>query len=221
MVMHWYQETSLYEFLSTSIFWGFGVLTIGLTFWTTRQINLFDEHEHATKSADNAPNGDESNDPRTSATAMPRSPGRHNVWLQPHITSRPRQIHAIVVSTLLLGVELLEGSWVLRTACRFTVAVWKGTWLQMKSYVVGLVCYLPITLVMVAAWVAVLCVGLYIVSAQVLYIIKLSELRPGARISQSISRRTRESEKKDDEWDGLEEEEVLRNGNEQEKESLL
>lgn len=222
--MKWYKEPSLYEDVSSTSFWILGVFIVASTFWVNRQINLFDKYKEETNPGSDKSEDDTASESQGTPASTTSPPRPSDLWLQPHITSLPRQALAIIVCSFVFGLELLEGSWVLRTAWRWTTTIWKNTWSSMRSYVVGLVLYLPTTIAVLAAWAAVLSIGVFIVAAQLLYISALFELKPGARIrlpsDQNPSKKKKESEKGDD----LQEDEKSEYGigsQDEEKEPLL
>lgn len=120
-------------------------------------------------------------------------------WLRPHITSRIRQILAITIYSVVLLLQLLEGSWILKTVWRLTVATLKGTYPRMKPYILGFILYSPVTAFILAVWWGVLLMGMLLVVSQFQCVLQLSELQLNPTPSD-------ESEKKSDggEWDEVE-----------------
>ncbi|KAI0127383.1 hypothetical protein BJ170DRAFT_625162 [Xylariales sp. AK1849] len=218
MPIKWYHEPALHEHLSSDTFWVLAII-IGINaYWTNRQVELFDKFGNeikATEAPDNAVDGYScGSEPRTAP------PKQYRWWLQPYITSRPRRILAIIICGLVLPIQLLEGYWVLQTAWRLTAATLKATYPHMKPYILGFVLYLPVLAILLAAWVAVLAMGVFMVSLQLLYVLKLRELRPGVHVRRSP---IEEDKIKDDaEWDDMGDAARVQGGVENaEEESLL
>ncbi|KAI1081811.1 hypothetical protein F5B20DRAFT_535434 [Whalleya microplaca] len=236
MSTKWYHDPALYEYLSTDMFWVLGII-IGINaYWTNQQVELFIESEKEPKAVKASNDDTPSSEPRPSSQQMPnseptRSSGttsdRKHLWLQPHITSRPRQILAVVLCSLVVPMQLLEGYWVIKTAWRVSAAMFKALFPQAKLRILSILFYLFTTVVMLAAWAAVLGLGILLLSMQVLYVLQLRELQPGASARSDLGEEIPGAEKKrkdDGEWDELEDAESAHGGERdgaEEQESLL
>ncbi|KAK7418600.1 hypothetical protein QQZ08_011184 [Neonectria magnoliae] len=223
MACGWYSDPKVYEYLSSDTFWLLGI-AIAVNAWrTNRQNDLFVER--------NGPDGPkvksrlkESNKPESETnktkTKTKEAPGTSNesslsksttteipfnddcsLFLQPHITTELRKFLAVIACSLVFPLQLLEGVWVLITTWRLTVATLKATYPQMKPRLFGFILHLPITAIILIAWVVVLSAGAFLVCSQMLYLIKLWEYKPGTYVPPNSDKR----KSSDGEWDKVEE----------------
>ncbi|KAH8686465.1 hypothetical protein BGZ61DRAFT_454509 [Ilyonectria robusta] len=116
----------------------------------------------------------------SSPLANASTPSPEYAWLDLHITSRPRQIIATAVATLILPLLLLEGVWAIILAFLVTVEMLKATYPSFKPRILGFVLYLPLTLIMLLVWFILLNTSSYLVIAQWKYIHMLVHYRPSA-----------------------------------------
>jgi hypothetical protein len=183
------QRPSPYEFTSTKLFWILGALIILNGYWVYQQLQLSKYLQpRQTQQADHPADRTKGTD--TAAAPSPDSllPGppvppiqRYEsavFWLQPHITSRPRQILASALCGLVLLLQLVEGSWVLRTAWRMTGATIRAVYPSTKPFLIRHCLYLPVAVVVLASWVVLLAAGLFFVSSQLAYVLRLVKLQP-------------------------------------------
>ncbi|KAF5002997.1 hypothetical protein FDECE_10432 [Fusarium decemcellulare] len=202
------QEEALWEYLTSDVFWLLAIAIVINAFWVNRQVDLFDELSNDNKKSENAAKeGDKAlneplsgNSPKSTASL-----NRYKYWLQPHLTSRFRQYFAMFLCSLVIPVQLLHGTWVVLTTWRLTVAILKSTYPQIKPRLLGFLLYSPLTAVLLFAWAIVLGTGVFLVILQLLYVLKLRELKPGANIDSIESDET--SKQSDGEWDRVENEE--------------
>ncbi|KAI0010955.1 hypothetical protein F4779DRAFT_575336 [Xylariaceae sp. FL0662B] len=211
MTTKWYQDPALREDLSSSAFWILGIVIGVNAYWTNRQVELFIESEKASKAADKASNDGDSSSPPDESRATPAHDPKP-LWLQPHITSRPRKLLAIALCSLVLPMQFVEGYWVLRTAWRLSVAMLKAAYPQEKLRILGALLYLFTALITLAAWAGVLAMGVFLVSMQMLYVLQLRELNPGAPVGAGSGEEKKEKRKGDGEWDELEDVESVEGG---------
>lgn len=187
MTTNGYQEPLPLEFLSSKIFWLLGFVIAVNGYWINEQIELFLETQQQPTNAEDTSQLNRQPSKRNpsgsvSPTAVATSRHARPLWLQPHITSRPRQILAIIVCSLVLPLQLLEGSWVLKTAWRITDAVYKSTSSSVAPWLIRVVLHGLITLLGLVAWVVVLMAGVFLVVAQFLYILRLQQMQPGVTL---------------------------------------
>ncbi|CAM1502656.1 Fc.00g074320.m01.CDS01 [Cosmosporella sp. VM-42] len=112
-----------------------------------------------------------------STPAIPRRPSVF--WLQPHITSRSRKALVLVACVIILLLQLLEGYWAFKTAWRITLAALTSMYPHIRPRILGLIIFLPVAAVLLAMWLALLLAGGCVVMPQLLYSLKLWELRLG------------------------------------------
>jgi len=87
--------------------------------------------------------GEKNNETTVKQPGSSRLPVRPylTAWLAPHITSRTRQIAAMVVYTTIFGLQLLEGNWVLVTGFRWIqnyVHLWRSLRLETPYWIYAL-----------------------------------------------------------------------------------
>ena len=189
------QRPSPYEFTSTRLFWILGALIILNGYWVYQQLQLSKSLQSRSgqtqQQADHLGDGPKATD--TEAAPPPDSllPGpplpppptqRHDepdvFWLLPHITSRPRQILASALCGLVLLLQLVEGSWVLRTAWRMTGATIRAVYPSTKPFLIRHCLYFPVAVVVLVLWVVLLAAGLFFVSSQLAYVLRLVKTQP-------------------------------------------
>ena len=116
--------------------------------------------------------------PVDSSTTPAPPAERELFWLQPHITSRSRQILALAICTLVVPLQLLEGYWVIKAAWRITAAIAREAEPLKKHWVWTFALYLPIVLLLLTGWFIVLWIGGFLLLSQCIYILQLSEMWP-------------------------------------------
>ncbi|KAM0193336.1 hypothetical protein ACHAPI_007648 [Fusarium lateritium] len=176
----WYADSARYEYVKSDLFWTVAVLILVNFWWSTKQVDSFPEKGEKTDTA-------------------PPQPG---FWLNQRITSRLRQYLALLVCTLAFPLQLLHGSWVLKSAWRITFGLVKRTYPSIKPRILGFIIYSPITAVVLTGWVVVLACGSLIIGTQVLLWVKLLQMQPGAA-AKSHPRQLKDKAHGDGEWDEI------------------
>ncbi|EEU37558.1 uncharacterized protein NECHADRAFT_29076, partial [Fusarium vanettenii 77-13-4] len=141
----WYKDEALYEYTSSDLFWLLAIAIMINCWWVDKQFEPFPD-----------------------STKSPMSPDSKHVWLKSKITSEPRRYLAMAICALVLPVQLLHGSWVLRTLWRWTAALLKGTYPSIRPRLFGFILYSPITLFILVTWIAFLFVGMFFIGEQFL-----------------------------------------------------
>jgi len=182
------QRPSPYEFTSTKLFWLLGALVSLNGYWVYQQLQLWKALQARQTQQANHPGDNRDKGAETAADPSPDSllPGppvrpaqRDDVfWLLPHITSRPRQILASALCGLVLLLQFVEGSWVLRTAWRMTGATIRAVYPSTKPFLIRHCLYFPVAIVVLVSWVVVLAAGLFFVSSQLAYTLRLVKIHP-------------------------------------------
>jgi hypothetical protein len=197
------------EFVRAQLFWLLGGLLLFNGYWVNQQVVKSsrgrDPATHAPVTPSPPVTGT-AESPRAAGQRARRRAGREALdafglrydlfWLRPHITSRLRQAIAVVACTLVLPVQLLEGSWMLRTAWRVTMATHAAVHLSTRLLILRCVAYLPCIVVGAITWYLMLWVGMLLVMAQITYIAQLLELepRPVSKVTQTGQDGKREAE---------------------------
>lgn len=98
------QEPEIYELLSTKLFWVWGVFLALNGYWINQQVEQFTELERRANKPDSKPKAtDPASGPTNSPASTTISSTRYSLfWLQPHITSRPRQALAFILCSPVL-----------------------------------------------------------------------------------------------------------------------
>ncbi|KIL87600.1 hypothetical protein FAVG1_09308 [Fusarium avenaceum] len=176
----WYADSARYEYVKSDLFWTLAILIIVNFWWSTKQVDAFPE---------------KGKEPDTTAP----QPG---FWLNQRITSRLRQYLALLVCTLAFPLQLLHGSWVLKSAWRITFGLLKRTYPSIKPRILGFIIYSPITAVVLAGWAAVLGFGIVIIATQILVWAKLWEMKPSTP-STSRPKQLKDKPDGDGDWDEI------------------
>lgn len=211
----WYKDEALHEFTSSDLFWVMAIVIMVNCWWVDKQFvpfvelgsdpkepekaekeagNAEKETDNAGKEADKTPN-------KPDSTESPKPPSSRHVWLKSQITSEPRRYLAMTICTLVFPVQLLHGSWVLRTLWRWTAALLKATYPSIRPRLFGFILYSPITLFILVTWVAFLFTGVYFIAEQFMCLLNINEME------LSVPSKTSEkvAQKVDDEgWDEVE-----------------
>jgi hypothetical protein len=176
----WYADSARYDYVKSDLFWTLAVLILVNFWWSTKQVDSFPEKGDVPDTA-------------------PPQPG---FWLKQRITSRLRQYLALLVCSLAFPLQLLHGSWVLKSAWRITFGLVKRTYPSIKPRILGFIIYSPITAVILAGWAVVLSMGVFIIATQILLWIKLWQMKPS---TTSTSRLTQVKDKADGDgdWDEI------------------
>ncbi|KFH48101.1 hypothetical protein ACRE_009970 [Hapsidospora chrysogenum ATCC 11550] len=187
------QPPSPYEFTSTKRFWILGALIILNGYWVYQQLQLSKPpRSRQTQQEDHLEDGAKGTEtaaapspdsllPAGGSPASPTQPQPYEsdvFWLQPHITSRPRQILASALGGLVLLLQLVQGSWVLRTAWRMTGATISAVYPSAKPFLIRHCLYLPLAVVVLVSWVVLLAAGLFFVSSQLAFVLRLVKIQP-------------------------------------------
>lgn len=197
----WYKDEALYEYTSSDLFWLLAIAIMINCWWVDKQFEPFvepprdpKEPEKAEKEADKVPNEPDS-------TKSPMSPDSKHVWLKSKITSEPRRYLAMAICALVLPVQLLHGSWVLRTLWRWTAALLKGTYPSIRPRLFGFILYSPITLFILVTWIAFLFVGMFFIGEQFLCFNNINEMKLSVppMTSEKVAKQS-----DDEEWDEVE-----------------
>ncbi|KAJ4328664.1 hypothetical protein N0V84_000855 [Fusarium piperis] len=198
----WYKDESLYEFISTDLFWLLAIAIIVNCWWVDKQCESFvdlardKKPEKIEKEFDKVLN-------EPNSTKSPKSPtSQHNgLWLKSRITSEPRRCLAITICALVIPVQLLHGSWVVRTLWRFTTTFLKGTYPSLKPRILGFILYSPFTILIGVLWVAFLGIGVFLVAGQFLCVADLAQMKLSVeeKASKNVTQRL-----DDEEWDEVE-----------------
>ncbi|KAJ3520766.1 hypothetical protein NM208_g13578 [Fusarium decemcellulare] len=180
-----YTTSADFEYLSSGIFWTLGSLIILNGYWINQQVEQFSELEKQQsnpQSSDASESAEKTSSQASSSSAnsptLPSSGHYHLFWLQPHITSHLRRFLAILLCSLVLPLQFLQGSWVLRTAWRLTSATIRATYPSTKPFLIRYCLYIPVSVVVLAAWAGIVMAGLFLVFGQLTYVLQLCELRP-------------------------------------------
>jgi hypothetical protein len=203
----WYQNPDLYEYFRSDTAWLLGIVIILVTYWTNQQIELYDKHKASTEITREPTTGGPSandaspNSESDSKTNQPSPPNGFDLWRQPYITWLLVKALIISSSGVIVLFELLEGSWIVKTTWRITTGVLRATYPRMKPYILGFIIYLPITGVILAAWVVVTVLGLYILSIQLLFMLKLLEFQDSSQRRLLNIPSIEEEKENHDEWD--------------------
>ncbi|KAL6355614.1 hypothetical protein LRP88_11217 [Fusarium phalaenopsidis] len=197
----WYKDEALYEFTSSDLFWLLAIAIMVNCWWVDKQFEPFvelasdpKEPEKAEKEAGKVLNEPDSTEP-------PKSPASRHVWLKSQITSEPRRCLAMTICTLVFPVQLLHGSWVLRTLWRWTAALFKATYPSIRPRLFGFILYSPITLLTLVTWIAFLFAGLFFIGAQFLCLLHINEMKLSvpSETSEKVAQQV-----DDEEWDEVE-----------------
>ncbi|KAF5000509.1 hypothetical protein FGRMN_1676 [Fusarium graminum] len=156
----WYSDSARYDYVKSDLFWTLAILILVNCWWSTKQVDSF-------------PDNDEKPEDK---------PPRPGFWLKERVTSRLRQYVALFICTLMFPLQLLHGSWVLKSAWRITFGLVKRTYPSVKPRMLAFIVYSPITAAIVAAWVIVLSGGVLIIGTQILLWTKLWQMKPTAAV---------------------------------------
>ncbi|KPM46535.1 hypothetical protein AK830_g118 [Neonectria ditissima] len=216
-----------YEYLSSDLFWLLGIAIAVNGWWTNRQVEFVSKPKtksdalqiesgepdteaqvaHDTSSETQAIHDMSNETPPSSESDNANTPsdGDKSLILEPYITSKFRKFLALLTCSLVLPLQVLEGSWVLTTTWRLTVALLKATYPRFRPRLLGFILYLPISAIILFAWATVIATGAFLICSQILYLYKLKELEPGAYSRLSTEDKSENSKSSDGEWDQVEE----------------
>ncbi|KAM0560058.1 hypothetical protein ACHAPJ_004017 [Fusarium lateritium] len=191
----WYSDAARYEYLTSDVFWSFAILIIANFWWSAKQLDSFPDNEKEAKEQ---------------AAAPPKQSG---FWLKDRITSRLRQYLALLVTSLIIPLQLLHGSWVLKSAWRITFGLVRRTYPSIKPRMLGFIIYSPVTAIILLGWAAVLTAGVTFVVTQILLIIKLWEMKLNGSSVTAPLKEIKDKADGDGDWDkvGSEEREDKKN----------
>ncbi|RGP64013.1 hypothetical protein FLONG3_9712 [Fusarium longipes] len=153
----WYNDSARYEYLQSDVFWTLAILIIVNCWWSAKQVDLFDST------------------PEEQAKISPRP---SVFWLKYRITSRPRKYLILILCSLFMPLQLLHGSWVLKSAWRITLGLANRTYPDIKPRMLGVLLYSPLTAVILLVWAVVLGSGLIIVGTQFLLVCNIWKMTP-------------------------------------------
>jgi hypothetical protein len=192
----WYSDSARYEYLKSDLFWTLAILIIANCWWSAKQVDSFpneDDNENDTAVA------------KSNTTTQQRRPG---FWLKDRITSRLRQYLALLVCTSAFPLQLLHGSWVIKSMWRISLGLFKRTYPDsLKPRLLGIVLYSPVAAIVLLAWAAVVGAGVFIVATQILLWIKLWEMDPSAQPSLPSPKDVKKKIDGDGDWDEIKEDE--------------
>lgn len=207
----WYKGDALYEFISTDLFWLLAIAIIVNCWWVDKQCESFvdlaqdakkpEKTEKETDKVLNKPNSTES--PKSAAS------WHSGLWLQSRITSESRRCLAITICALIVPIQLLHGSWVVRTLWRFTAAFLKGTYPSLKPRALGFIFYSPVTVLIGVIWLAFLGIGMFLVTAQLLCVARLGEMK--LSVDENASQKVTQP-LDDEDWDEIDKNSELGEG---------
>lgn len=167
-------DPGLDEFVFSGTFWALGVFVVINGIWVMEQyeqyMDLFRQAKFSSIQSHEA-----------AELLAQRKPVRY-FWLQPHITSVPRQLLAIVVCSLALPVQLFELFWVYRAAWHFGMMAFHnmcaGAFIQQQPSVVRYGLYALATAAILFAGRFLWRRTVILVFSQLSYILQLRSLRP-------------------------------------------
>ncbi|RMJ16515.1 hypothetical protein CDV36_003829 [Fusarium kuroshium] len=215
----WYKDEALYEFTSTDLFWLIAIFIMVNCWWMGKYCEPFaelvreaKESEKAAKESDRAEKkiDDVLSEPEKTETEPdktlnepdniepPKSLASQNTWLGAKITSESRRRLAVTISALVIPIQLLHGSWVLRTLWRWTIAFVKATYPSIRPLTLSFIIYSPVTLAIVVTWMAFGFTGAFFVTTQLLRVNNINEMKlnvpekTGGKGTQKVD---------DEEWD--------------------
>ncbi|KAF4962573.1 hypothetical protein FSARC_9351 [Fusarium sarcochroum] len=191
----WYSDAARYEYMTSDVFWSFAFLIIANFWWSAKQLDSFPDDENKSKEQ---------------PTASPKQSG---FWLKDRLTSRLRQYLALLVTSSVIPLQLLHGSWVLKSAWRITFGLVRRTYPSIRPRMLGFVIYSPVTAIILLGWVAVLTAGVTFIVTQTLLIIKLWEMKPNNSNVTAPPKEIKDKADGDGDWDkvGAEEREDKKN----------
>ncbi|UPK99923.1 hypothetical protein LCI18_010858 [Fusarium solani-melongenae] len=211
----WYKDEALYEFTSSDLFWLLAIAIMVNCWWVNKQFEPSvepssdpKEPEKAEKEPEKAEKEPEKagkeahkvlNEP--DSTEPLKSPASQHVWLKSQITSEPRRFLAMTICALVFPVQLLHGSWVLKTLWRWTAGLLKATYPSIRPRLFGFILYSPITLFILVTWIAGLFTGLYFICGQFLCLLNINEMKLSvpSKASEKVAQQVG-----DEEWDEVE-----------------
>ncbi|KAL2672449.1 hypothetical protein Neosp_013160 [[Neocosmospora] mangrovei] len=185
----WYKDEALHEYPSSDLFWVMAIAIMVNCWWVAKQFEPFVEPARDPKEPDKAEKEADKVIKKPDSTESPKAPAPKHAWLKSQITSEPRRYLAMTICALVMPVQLLHGSWVLRTLWRWTAALLKATYPSIRPRLFGFILYSPVTL-----FILVTC-------EQFLCLCNINEMKLSVR-SKASEKVAKQSE--DDEWDEVE-----------------
>ncbi|KAI8711664.1 hypothetical protein NCS52_01430500 [Fusarium sp. LHS14.1] len=197
----WYKDEALHEYPSSDLFWAMAIAIMVNCWWVDKQFEPFVEPARDPKEPDKAEKEADKVINKPDSTEPPKAPASKHTWLKSQITSEPRRYLAMTICALVMPVQLLHGSWVLRTLWRWTAALLKATYPSIRPRLFGFILYSPVTLFILITWCGFLFTGMYFIGEQFLCLCNINEME--------LSVRSKTSEKvakqiDDEEWDEVE-----------------
>ncbi|KAM0346195.1 hypothetical protein ACHAPU_005617 [Fusarium lateritium] len=172
----WYSDSARYDYVESDLFWALAIFILVNFWWSTK-------HVDATPDKDKKP---EDKPP--------------SLWLEERVTSRLRQYVAVFICSLAFPLQLLHGSWVLKSAWRISFGLVKRTYPSVKPRILGFIIYSPITAVILAGWTLILSGGVLIIGTQFLLWAKLWQMKPGT-VAISPLENLKDAAEGDEDWD--------------------
>lgn len=183
-VLHHLRCQNAFEFLSTPTFWLVGIFLALHGHWANQQVIRFTSLEgqaeaQSTQPAHNEIKSFTSESPPSPRSVFQRQYQQGIFWIQPWMTTRFRKAIAILACGLVLPLQIFEGSRVLQTAYRVSIATHKATYLGKQPFVIRYAAYFPGLVIGGLSWMAVLWIGAFLLIGQVTLLSLLIDAKPG------------------------------------------
>jgi hypothetical protein len=183
-VLHHLRCQNAFEFLSTPTFWVVGIFLALHGHWVNQQVIRFTLPEAGAKDRSKQSVDSEIKSFSSESAPSPKSVFQREYqqgifWIQPWMTTGLRKAIAILACGLILPLQILEGSWVLQTSYRVSVATHKATYLGEQPFLIRYAAYFPGLVIGLLAWMAVLWTGAFLLVGQLTLLALLIDAKPG------------------------------------------
>lgn len=191
-----------WEFVSTKLFWFLNFVLLLNAYWVDQQLTKSDTLKEDNDSCIREPGNNGPPDTEvldhlfepasTSKSGFPGSPDRLTWWterdslffVQPHITTRFRQALVVLLHGSVLLLQLLQGTRILQTAFRVSKAIHQSIDGANYSILVRYILYLQVFVIVIAAWIFIFWLGIFLVSVQLAFVLRLANSKPGSVLKE-------------------------------------